>query len=178
MELASPSSSSPTTPSSSEDSSSLASSAKVLSYPHGWTHERVPHFGSRLSVVDFGGRQPFFIGTQVAALLKRETFNMYRSMKIKMVDLDRATAEQVEFLCQVGAVRAGTHSVTLIPYQEGLYFIAGTQPRTHAPASQPHYHRNHHSLRFQALLRRDPCILCALNVLRAHQCALLVFYLI
>jgi hypothetical protein len=120
-------------PLSPSDSSRSASPIPMSpsSNPNGWTHERVPHFGSRLSIVEFGDKQLYLIGTQVAALLKRETFNMYRSMKIKLVDLERATAEQVDFLCQVGAVRSGTHSVTLIPYQEGLYFIAGMLVRNH-----------------------------------------------
>ena len=34
-------------------------------------------------------------------------------------------AKQVDYLCECNAVRPGTHSVTLIPFDSGLYFIAG-----------------------------------------------------
>jgi len=96
-----------------------------------WNHEHTTEFGTVLSVVRVGSTERFFIGTQVAALLKRETFNMYRSMKIKRVDIQRASPEQVDFLAQVGAVKPGTHSVTLIPYQDGLYFMADAWYRQH-----------------------------------------------
>jgi len=56
---------------------------------------------------------------------------MYRSMKIKNIRIKRADPEQVEYLCQCNAVRAGTHSVTLIPFESGLYFIADAWNRQH-----------------------------------------------
>ena|SRR3990167_1333393 len=90
----------------------------------GTTHSTTNVFGKKLTVVYFD-EQKYLIGVQIAALLKRETFNMYRSMKIKNVRIKRAAPEQVEYLCQCNAVRPGTHSVTLIPFETGLYFIAG-----------------------------------------------------
>jgi len=86
-------------------------------------HKRISAFGRKLSILKSDGEE-FIIGVQVATLLKRETFNMYRSMKIKNIKLQRATPEQVEYLCNHNAVRSGTHSVTLIPYESGMYFIA------------------------------------------------------
>ena len=97
--------------------------ATLNNIPYELTHKRIRAFGTRLSVVKIEGVE-YLIGVQIATLLKRETFNMYRSMKIKNINIQRATAEQVEFLCNHNAVRAGTHSVTLIPYHSGLYFIA------------------------------------------------------
>ena len=88
------------------------------------SHKRISAFGKRLSVIRLDGEE-FLIGVQIASLLKRETFNMYRSMKIKNISIQRANPEQVDFLCKCNAVRTGTHSVTLIPYEAGLYFIAG-----------------------------------------------------
>jgi len=96
-----------------------------------WHHARIHEFGRELSVVNVGTVERFLIGTQVASLLKRETFNMYRSMKIKRVEIQRASPQQVEYLTKVGAVKAGTHSVTLIPYEDGLYFIADAWYRQH-----------------------------------------------
>eukprot|EP01092_Planopodium_desertum_P000423 TRINITY_DN10637_c0_g1_i2.p1 TRINITY_DN10637_c0_g1~~TRINITY_DN10637_c0_g1_i2.p1 ORF type:complete len:312 (-),score=24.97 TRINITY_DN10637_c0_g1_i2:117-1052(-) len=86
-------------------------------------HARELMFGKRLSILTWRG-QRYFVGVQVANLLKRETFNMYRSMKIKVIGLKRASPEQVEFLVKEKAVRSGTHSITLIPYDDGIYFIA------------------------------------------------------
>lgn len=88
------------------------------------THTTITSFGKKLSVVYFD-KQKFLIGVQIASLLKRETFNMYRSMKIKNIQIKRASPKQVDFLCECNAVRSGTHSITLIPYESGLYFIAG-----------------------------------------------------
>ena len=96
----------------------------INSIPYEVIHKRMVVFGKRMSVLRLEGVD-FLIGVQIATLLKRETFNMYRSMKIKNIKIQRATPEQVEFLCLNSAVRPGTHSVTLIPYDAALYFIAG-----------------------------------------------------
>lgn len=92
------------------------------------SHKRISAFGKRLSLIKLDGEE-FLIGVQIASLLKRETFNMYRSMKIKNIIIQRANPEQVDFLCKSNAVRTGTHSVTLIPYEAGLYFIADALAR-------------------------------------------------
>ena len=88
------------------------------------TYTTISSFGKKLSVVYFD-KQKYLIGVQIASLLKRETFNMYRSMKIKNIRIKRADPKQVDYLCECNAVRPGTHSVTLIPFESGLYFIAG-----------------------------------------------------
>jgi len=72
----------------------------------------------------------FLLGVQVAALLNRETYNVYRSMKVKKIENIRATSDQVVFLAQHGAVHYGTHSVTLVPFEEGLYFLAEALQKT------------------------------------------------
>jgi hypothetical protein len=95
--------------------------------PSNLTHKRISILGKskKMSILKTKNDE-MLIGVQIAALLKRETFNMYRSMKSKNIPLRKATAEEVEFLCNHNAVRHGTHSVTLIPYEKGLYFIGGT----------------------------------------------------
>jgi hypothetical protein len=87
------------------------------------THTWRKLFGALVSVVCVH-EEKFLIGVQVAALLNRETFNMYRSMKIKHIQTTRAKSDHIEFLARAGAVRGGTHSVTLIPYDACMYFIA------------------------------------------------------
>merc|ERR1712137_646559 len=98
------------------------------------THSTISSFGKKLSVVYFDG-QKYLIGVQIASLLKRETFNMYRSMKIKNIRIKRADPKQVDYLCECNAVRPGTHSVTLIPFESGLYFIADAWHRQHKSSS-------------------------------------------
>src|SRR5688500_1519781 len=44
--------------------------------------------GQRVSVFTLNGKK-YFVGVQLATLLKRETFNLYRSMKIKNVGVSR-----------------------------------------------------------------------------------------
>ncbi|KAL6066411.1 hypothetical protein QOT17_009600 [Balamuthia mandrillaris] len=78
--------------------------------------------------------EDYLIGTQVAALVKRETFNMYRSMKIKGINLRKAEPMEVDYLSHIGAVRAGTHSVTFIPVKEAMPFIEDIRGRN-APAT-------------------------------------------
>jgi hypothetical protein len=73
--------------------------------------------------------EKYLVGVQIATLLKRETFNMYRSMKIKEIPIRRASPEEIDFLCKCGAVRGGTHSVTLIPLAEALYFMADARSK-------------------------------------------------
>mmetsp|Transcript_15168 Transcript_15168/g.23762 ORF Transcript_15168/g.23762 Transcript_15168/m.23762 type:complete len:307 (-) Transcript_15168:1140-2060(-) len=80
-------------------------------------------FHSDLSVVTFNHIE-YLIGVQVARRLKRKTFNMYRCMKKKKIELRRATQEEVDYLTLVGAVHAGTHSITLVPFVECLCFVA------------------------------------------------------
>lgn len=87
------------------------------------THTWRKLFGALMSVVCVR-EQKYLIGVQVAALLNRETFNMYRSMKIKHIQTARAKSDHIEFLARAGAVRGGTHSVTLIPFDACMYFIA------------------------------------------------------
>lgn len=86
-------------------------------------HSSEKHFGRQLSVVRING-ETFLIGVQLAYLLQRKTFNMYRCMKKKGIKIRRASPMQVEYLNQSHAVRVGTHSVTLVPYADGLYFLA------------------------------------------------------
>eukprot|EP01095_Lingulamoeba_sp_RSL-Kostka_P013982 TRINITY_DN594_c0_g5_i2.p1 TRINITY_DN594_c0_g5~~TRINITY_DN594_c0_g5_i2.p1 ORF type:complete len:288 (+),score=65.62 TRINITY_DN594_c0_g5_i2:173-1036(+) len=93
------------------------------------SHSREILFKRELNVVRINGEN-FLIGVELAQLLNRETFNMYRSMKIKNIGIERAQPEIVSFLIKATAVPVGTHSVTLVPYPDGLYFVADIQAKT------------------------------------------------
>ncbi len=81
---------------------------------------------SRATSVIMIAERKYLVGVQIAKLLKRETFNLYRSMKVKGIEVVRATSEQVEHLMRCGAVKRGTRSVTLVAYDAAISFVNGT----------------------------------------------------
>jgi len=87
-----------------------------------FSHRWQTLFGQSMSVFTLAERD-FLIGVQIAVLLKRETFNLYRSIKIKGIELVRAENEHVDFLVNCNSIKRGTHSVTLIPLDEGIAFV-------------------------------------------------------
>ena len=86
-------------------------------------HASEKHHGEWLTVVLLEGNQ-YLIGVEVAGLLQRETYNVYRSLKMKQVPLRRALPDQIDYLTRAKIVAVGTHSVTFVPYAEGLNFIS------------------------------------------------------
>ena len=65
----------------------------------------------------------YLVGVEIAKLLKQQTYNMYRSMKSKGIQLNRANQHCLSFLRHKKAVPRNTHSVTLVPYLDGIRFI-------------------------------------------------------
>ena len=65
----------------------------------------------------------YFIGVQIGALLRRETFNLYRSMTLNKVPLVRCTPDEISALVELKVIPAGIHSVTLVEYQAGSRYI-------------------------------------------------------
>mmetsp|Transcript_35916 Transcript_35916/g.56166 ORF Transcript_35916/g.56166 Transcript_35916/m.56166 type:complete len:169 (-) Transcript_35916:143-649(-) len=65
----------------------------------------------------------YFVGVEMAKLLRQQTYNMYRSMKSRGIKLIRANQSVLSFLRQQKAVHLSTHSVTLVPYTEGMKYI-------------------------------------------------------
>uniref|UniRef100_A0A7S4L119 Uncharacterized protein n=1 Tax=Paramoeba aestuarina TaxID=180227 RepID=A0A7S4L119_9EUKA len=65
----------------------------------------------------------YFVGVEMARLLRQQTYNMYRSMKSRGIELIRANQNVLSYLRQQKAVPRNTHSVTLVPYTEGMKFI-------------------------------------------------------
>jgi len=63
------------------------------------------------------------IGVQISKVLQRETFNLYRSFKLKKIPFLRATTSQIDFLIEVGAVPGSTHSITLVPIESGIPYV-------------------------------------------------------
>jgi len=65
----------------------------------------------------------YLIGVEMARILKQQTYNMYRSLKSKGIHLIRANQHCLSFLRDKKAVPRNTHSVTLVPYSDGVRFI-------------------------------------------------------
>jgi hypothetical protein len=85
-------------------------------------------FGKKMLTVEVtpaSQHQPgrYFIGVQIAHFLKRETFNLYRSMKLSSIAIIKCQPDEIEELTQIDAIKRGIHSVTLVPYDAGLKYI-------------------------------------------------------
>jgi hypothetical protein len=65
----------------------------------------------------------WLIGVEMAHLLQRETYNLYRSMKVKYIAVQRATPDQVDFLIKTNVVKPGTRSVTFVPLEPAIPYI-------------------------------------------------------
>ena len=53
---------------------------------------------------------------------------MYRSMDSRKIERLRAGTKEVDFLIKVGAMRNGTHTATLVPYEKSISFVNGESP--------------------------------------------------
>eukprot|EP01103_Thecamoeba_quadrilineata_P002687 TRINITY_DN12598_c0_g1_i1.p1 TRINITY_DN12598_c0_g1~~TRINITY_DN12598_c0_g1_i1.p1 ORF type:complete len:397 (-),score=71.83 TRINITY_DN12598_c0_g1_i1:62-1252(-) len=85
-------------------------------------------FGENMLIVH-QDRRDWLVGVQVAVLLNRETYNLYRSMKNKGINMERASIQQIDQLLAQGLVKPGTRSITLIPLDQARSFILEDQQR-------------------------------------------------
>lgn len=99
-----------------------AASSASLPVPGTMDHRREKIYGKKMSVLTFSG-QKYLIGVQIAHLLQRETYNLYRSMKVKKIPVVRASTEQVDYLLKTNVVKPGTRSVTFIPIDHAMSYI-------------------------------------------------------
>lgn len=83
----------------------------------------------KLVVVMLGGVE-YLIGVHVAKLLKKETFNLYRSFKVKNIQVVRASNTELEWCLQARIVKKGTRSVTFVPYYSAKSFVEDEYPNT------------------------------------------------
>lgn len=76
----------------------------------------------KLSILTIGNEN-YMIGVQIAHLLKRETFNLYRSLKVKGIRVFKAQPFHIDYLISIGSIRPGTRSVTLVGLEDIWSFI-------------------------------------------------------
>eukprot|EP01102_Stenamoeba_stenopodia_P009817 TRINITY_DN290_c0_g1_i4.p1 TRINITY_DN290_c0_g1~~TRINITY_DN290_c0_g1_i4.p1 ORF type:complete len:402 (-),score=89.65 TRINITY_DN290_c0_g1_i4:101-1219(-) len=86
-------------------------------------HKRTKLFGKKMSVLTMNDKK-WLIGVQMAQLLQRETYNLYRSMKVKYIAVQRATPDQVDFLVKTNVVKPGTRSITFVPFEPAIAYIS------------------------------------------------------
>lgn len=101
--------------------SSLVTAATIPA-PGNLEHHRQKIFGKKMSILTIDG-QKYMIGVQIASLLHRETYNLYRSMKVKKMSVLKATSEQVDYLLKTNVVKPGTRSITFIQIDQGMSYI-------------------------------------------------------
>lgn len=68
-------------------------------------------------------QQEWLVGVHIANRLNRETFNIYRTLKIRGANLIKLDTMAINYLIAQNIIRAGTHSVTLVPLDFGIELI-------------------------------------------------------
>lgn len=112
--------SSPTQLLGSSSSDSMPAGTESAQFKNALTREL---FGRKMTVITWQSKQ-YLIGVQIAHYLKRETFNLYRSMKLANIDIIKCQPQEIEELTQLDAIKRGIHSVTLVPYDQGVMYIS------------------------------------------------------
>jgi hypothetical protein len=74
-------------------------------------------YGKRVRVLRYLGVD-YFIGVDLAGALDRETFNVYRSLKMKKIPVVRLDLPAVDVLVRSNILTRGTRSATLLPVNE------------------------------------------------------------
>jgi hypothetical protein len=99
-----------------------APSATPVTHSFFQSHRTEYVHGLPLTVVTHNDVE-FLIGVQIAHHFHRETFNLYRSMKLSGIALTKCDPDQIEELARLDAIKRGIHSVTLVPLAHGLAYI-------------------------------------------------------
>jgi len=66
----------------------------------------------------------YVLGSQLAELLNRETFNLYRSMRIRKMTIKKASRKQVCDLLKLGILICGARSASFIHISHAIKFIS------------------------------------------------------
>lgn len=90
-----------------------------------WTAWREERFDRRVTLLALRDALDvrYMIGVKIAKILRRETFNLYRSMRAKGIELVRLSSVDTQEIVALGAVRRGTHSVTIVKDEAASQFI-------------------------------------------------------
>ncbi len=81
------------------------------------------YLGKQLVLLSYGPNDQYLIGANVCNRFRKETFNLYRSLRVKGVDPCRGSELLLNYLLSRRTLKAGTRSVTLVPYNETLSLL-------------------------------------------------------
>lgn len=113
-------------------STSVSSNTSTTSYPLTELQESMLDFLQRsflssyhhnLAIIQIESER-FLLGIQLAKLLRRETSNLYRSLKRARIPLVRASSDQVRWINSLNLCFVQkTHSITFIPLRETIDYL-------------------------------------------------------
>lgn len=83
---------------------------------------RTVHLGKKLWLISIGTEQ-YLVGAEICNVYRKETFNVYRSLKVRGAGMLRGTSDMVDHLIRQRVLKTGTRSVTLVPYHETLAIL-------------------------------------------------------
>lgn len=82
-------------------------------------------WGDRLPLLLIEGHE-YLVGSHVAELLKKETFNLYGSLKRRSIPIWHASDDILRFLISRGSLYVGTASVSLLRLSEISDFVSAS----------------------------------------------------
>jgi hypothetical protein len=82
-------------------------------------------WGHPVTVVEIAGVE-YLVGAHIAELLRRETFNLYASLKRRRIELWQTDEQLWKLLLSKGFLAAGTTSVTLMKAKDVSEFIVSS----------------------------------------------------
>jgi len=128
--------------------SSNSSSQSALDYPLSDQQENMLDFLQRsflsaydnyLAVIQIENMR-YLLGVQLAKLLRRETSNLYRSLKRSGIILQRASSDQVRWINSLNLCFVQkTHSITFVPLREAIDFLTEEFRRRKPAKAVPPY---------------------------------------
>lgn len=95
--------------------------------------------GNYLAVIQIENAR-YLLGVQLAKLLRRETSNLYRSLKRSGISLQRASSDQVRWINSLNLCFVQkTHSITFVPLREAIDFLTEEFRRRKPPKPEQPY---------------------------------------
>jgi hypothetical protein len=102
---------------------------KHVSSPVDMIHTHTKKRGKRMNVVLLN-EKTYFLGVEIAKLLQRETYNLYRSLHCKGIPCYRATPVQVDYMLKAQILKYGSRSATLVPVDKVMPYIEENLKKT------------------------------------------------
>jgi hypothetical protein len=76
----------------------------------------------------------YLLGADITHLLHRESYNLYRSMRLRGMVVWHCTPHQTAALKELGVVKQGIHAATLVPLETARRYVLHELERHHPEA--------------------------------------------